>query len=73
VKENQASLTSMITAYMRAYHSMHSTNIIFDDFLAYNLLPEEKRVLIEQHYVQDNQLNKSDCGESGSDLRFCQT
>jgi methyltransferase (TIGR00027 family) len=68
MKEYQASLTSMITAYMRAYHSMHATKIIFDDFLAYNLLPEEKRVLIEQHYAQDNQLNKSDDGELGSDL-----
>jgi hypothetical protein len=68
VKENQASLTSMITAYMRAYHSMHSTNKIFDDFLAYSLIPDEKRVLIEQHYAQDSQLNKSDGDESGSDL-----
>jgi methyltransferase (TIGR00027 family) len=58
----------MVTAYMRAYHSMHSTNKIFDDFLAYSLIPDEKRVLIEQHYALDNQLNKSDGGESGYDL-----
>jgi O-methyltransferase involved in polyketide biosynthesis len=62
VKENQASLTSMITAYMRGYHSMHATNKIFDDFLAYSLVPEEKRALIEQHYALDNQLKKSDGG-----------
>src|SRR5665647_394653 len=68
MKKNQPSLTSMFTAYMRAYHSMHSTNKIFDDFLAYSLIPDEKRVFIEQHYAQDSQLNKSDCGESGSDL-----
>ena len=68
MKKNQPSLTSMFTAYMRAYHSMHSTNKIFDDFLAYSLIPDEKRVFIEQHYAQDSQLNKSDGDESGSDL-----
>jgi methyltransferase (TIGR00027 family) len=36
--------------------------------LAYSLIPDEKRALIEQHYSQDNQLNKSDSGEPGSDL-----
>ncbi len=34
MKENQASFTAMLIAYMRAYHSMHDTHKIFDDFLA---------------------------------------
>lgn len=36
MKENQASLTSIFTAYMRAYHSKYAAHKIFDDFLAYD-------------------------------------
>src|SRR5665647_2967877 len=66
MKENQPSLTSMVTAYMRAYHSLYAKNKIFDDFLAYGLLPEDKRKLIEQHFALDKQLNTPE-NESGSD------
>ena len=64
MQENQASFTAMSVAYMRAYHSMHDTPKIFDDFLAYDLIPEEKRALIEQHLIEQNvtfgkQLNDS--------------
>src|SRR5208337_2836464 len=52
MKNNQASLTAMMVAYMRAYHAMHDTPKIFDDFLAYDLIPEEKRLTIEQHLVE---------------------
>ena len=65
MKENQASFTAMLVAYMRAYHSIHATDKIFDDFLAYDLIPEEKRALIEQHLTEqyltwDKQLNDSE-------------
>ena len=49
MKENQASFTAMIVAYMRAYHTKYATSIIFEDFLAYDLIPVEKRALIEQY------------------------
>jgi len=49
MKENQASFTALMVAYMRAYHSTHETPKIFDDFSAYDLIPEEKRSLIEQY------------------------
>jgi len=39
---------------MRAYHSMHNTLKIFDDVLAYDLMPEKKRELIEQHLIEQN-------------------
>ena len=42
----------MMVAYMRAYHAIHATDKIFDDFLAYDLIPEEKRVTIEQHLIE---------------------
>jgi O-methyltransferase involved in polyketide biosynthesis len=54
MKDNQASFTAMTVAYMRAYHSKHDTQKIFDDFLAYDLIPEEKRGLIEQHLIEQN-------------------
>ena len=46
----------MTVAYMRAHHSIHATQKIFDDFLAYELIPEEKRALIEQHLIEQNMI-----------------
>src|SRR5271157_3442567 len=65
MKENQASFTALSVAYMRAYHAIYDTQKIFDDFLAYDLIPEEKRALIEQHLIKQNvildqQLNHSE-------------
>jgi len=54
MKENQASFTALSVAYMRAYHAIYDTQKIFDDFLAYDLIPEEKRELIEQHLIEQN-------------------
>ena len=45
MKDKDASFTAMMTAFMRAYHAMHDTPKIFDDSLAYYLIPEEKREL----------------------------
>ncbi len=43
---------------MRAYHAMHNTPKIFDDFLAYHLISDEKKALIEkiliEHYLTCN-------------------
>ena len=61
MKENQASFTAMLVAYMRAYHAMHDTHKIFDDFLADHLIPENKRALIEQYLSWWNeQLNDTE-------------
>jgi methyltransferase (TIGR00027 family) len=67
MKEKDASFTAMMTAYMRAYHSMHATNKVFDDFLAYRLLPNEKRALIEQYLIGEEQLESSFRTESCSE------
>jgi|ERR1035437_706791 methyltransferase (TIGR00027 family) len=71
MNENQASFTAIMVAYMRAYHSMHGIPKIFDDFLAYDLIPEEKRALIEQYLIEQNmtcsqQLNDSEYAASHS-------
>ena len=69
MKDNQASFTALMVAYMRAYHSMHETPKIFDDFLAYDLIPEGKRVLIEQYLTPwVKQVNDSE----GTELCFNQ-
>lgn len=53
MEENQVSNTSLWTAYMRAYHSRHATDKIFDDFLAYDLVPKEMRERIEQQIIPE--------------------
>jgi methyltransferase (TIGR00027 family) len=57
MKEKDPSFTAMMTAYVRAYHSMRDTQKIFDDFLAYNLIPEEKRAHIEKIMIKAKQID----------------
>lgn len=49
--EKQVSLTAIMSAYLRAYHSLHDEPKIFDDFLAHSIIPEERQALIEQGLV----------------------
>lgn len=42
MKDNQVSLTALITAYVRAYHSIYDEPKIFDDFLAKDMLTKEE-------------------------------
>lgn len=58
MEKDKSSFTAMMVAYMRAYHSVNDTQKIFDDFLAYDLIPEENRALIEQYLIMwDKQPN----------------
>ena len=50
--ENQLSITAIMTAYMRAFHAAHGNPRIFNDFLAYEFIPEENRKLIEAGFAQ---------------------
>lgn len=56
MKENQFSLTAMMCAYLRASHARYDDPKIFDDFLAYQLIPNENRLLIEQGLTKYLQL-----------------
>lgn len=49
--EEKLSLTAIMSAYLRAYHSLHDEPKIFDDFLAHHIIPEERQALIEQGLV----------------------
>jgi methyltransferase (TIGR00027 family) len=62
LQENHVSLTAIMTAYMRAYHAMNDTPKIFDDFLAFELIPEERRVLIEQGLASALQIPVPEAG-----------
>ena len=42
------SITALMTAYIRAYHSTNDNPVIFNDSLGLQLIPEERRKLIEQ-------------------------
>lgn len=50
--QNQISLTALFSAYLRAFHSIHEQQKIFDDTLAYKIIPSERRCLIEQGIQQ---------------------
>jgi methyltransferase (TIGR00027 family) len=68
----------MSVAYMRAFHSIHATEKIFDDYLAYNLIPNEKIALIERYWIEqcwtcDQQFNDPEptasCSEQAITLK----
>lgn len=68
MKENKASLSAIMTACIRAHHSMYDdTPKIFDDFLAYSLIPQEVLVSIKQHFREDKQFNDPEHTVSPSD------
>lgn len=67
MREREASETAMMTAYMRAFHSMYESPKIFDDFLAYDMIPEEKRPLIQQYVTLKNRQLESISSEHGPD------
>lgn len=53
MNEDQVSNTALWVAYMRAYHTRHAADKIFDDFLAYDLVPEDVREQIEQQIIPE--------------------
>ncbi|PJY98812.1 MULTISPECIES: class I SAM-dependent methyltransferase [Bacillus] len=52
MKKNESSLTSLISAYARAYHSRYDTSLIFDDFIAKDLINEEEFTSISKNMIQ---------------------
>lgn len=68
MEENQISLTAIMGAYLRAYHSMYDDPKIFDDFLAYEMIPEENRRLIEDGFMNSVKLNDPEFAAASPDL-----
>ncbi|MEN2765634.1 class I SAM-dependent methyltransferase [Ornithinibacillus xuwenensis] len=52
MKKHDSSITSLVSAYGRAYHSKHDTPKIFDDFIALHLLTEEEFTNISKNMIQ---------------------
>lgn len=43
-----------MTAYLRGYHALHDHPIIFDDPIAFELIPEQVRTALEQHLAKSS-------------------
>ncbi|QDP40887.1 class I SAM-dependent methyltransferase [Radiobacillus deserti] len=52
MKQYESSFTSLVSAFARAYHSKFDTPIIFDDFLARQLITEDEFKEISRHMIQ---------------------
>ncbi|MCL6516093.1 class I SAM-dependent methyltransferase [Alicyclobacillus sp.] len=68
MKAYQISVTAIMTAFLRAYHSTNEDPVIFHDALAYALIPEERRHQIEQGLKSALQAHDGDAGASLSSL-----
>ncbi|MBO0995615.1 class I SAM-dependent methyltransferase [Bacillus sp. SD088] len=51
MKENESSLTSLISAFGRAYHSQNDTPKIFDDFIAKDFITQKEFLAIRENMV----------------------
>ncbi|WP_329765089.1 class I SAM-dependent methyltransferase [Bacillus nitratireducens] len=52
VKKGEASVTSLVSAFGRAYHSEFDSSKIFDDYVAKDLISQKERNDIEMNMVQ---------------------
>jgi methyltransferase (TIGR00027 family) len=60
VKQNESSLTSLVSAFARAYHSLYDTPKIFDDFIAKNLISQKEFSNIRENMIQGIQFFNKD-------------
>ncbi|MEW9676791.1 class I SAM-dependent methyltransferase [Lentibacillus sp. L22] len=63
MKQNESSLTSLISAFGRAYHSKYDTPKIFDDFIAKDLISEQEFHDISENMMQGIQFFNKDIAE----------
>jgi methyltransferase (TIGR00027 family) len=61
--QKESGLTSLIAAFGRAYHSLHDTPKIFDDFLAKELISPEEFAQISGHMIQGYSFFNKEAGE----------
>lgn len=52
VKKGEASITSLVSAFGRAYHSEFDNPKIFDDYVAKDFISQKERNDIEMNMVQ---------------------
>ena len=71
MNNNRSSFTALMCAYLRACHSMYDEPKIFNDFLAYQLIPDEKIALIEQGLLMRLQNKNPEYASSFPDQGNC--
>jgi O-methyltransferase involved in polyketide biosynthesis len=52
MEKNESSLTSLISAFGRAYHSKYDTPKIFDDYIAKDLITQKEFEDIRKNMIQ---------------------
>lgn len=52
MENNKASITSLVSAFSRAYHSKYDSNKIFDDFIAKDLITPREFTEISNHMIR---------------------
>ncbi|MEK3780388.1 class I SAM-dependent methyltransferase [Paenibacillus sp. FSL R5-0810] len=67
MKQNESSITSLISAFGRSYHSKYDTPIIFDDFIANRLISEEEFSAISNNMINGIQFINSEIGQQFKD------
>ncbi|WP_226665252.1 class I SAM-dependent methyltransferase [Metabacillus litoralis] len=63
MKQNEYSLTSLVAAFSRSYHSRNDTPKIFDDILAKDLISEEEYKNISENMIKGIQFFNKEMGE----------
>ncbi|UOY89752.1 class I SAM-dependent methyltransferase [Bacillus glycinifermentans] len=63
MKQNESSLTSLISAFGRAYHSQFDEPKIFDDFIAKDLISEKEFLDISENMIQGIQFFNKDIAQ----------
>lgn len=67
MRQNESSLTSLISAFGRAYHSKYDTPKIFDDFIAKDLISQKEFSDISENMIQGIQFFNKDVAQRFQD------
>lgn len=67
MKQNESSMTSLIAAFGRAYHSKYDTPKIFDDFIAKNLISDKEFSDIRENMILGIQFFNKDIAQRFQD------
>lgn len=69
MKQNESSLTSLVSAFGRAYHSKYDTPKIFDDYIAKDLISQEEFSAISNNMIEGIQFFNREIGQRFKDNR----
>ncbi|SET63857.1 methyltransferase, TIGR00027 family [Oceanobacillus limi] len=67
MKQNESSLTSLVSAFGRAYHNKYDTPKIFDDFMVHKLISEEEFSAISRNMINGIQFFNRDMEQKFKD------